>query len=189
MYENLPRILFDYGQKRSATERGFQPCLLGSVTCGDVAAGDAGFMFFLLRMAFWLGLVLVLLPIGPHSAARRAGQRHRGHFGGLRHRRRSAAVLRASARACTVGSQVATAIGYRAQAGAKMLYDVLSERWRRATPARSPTGDERQPAKRRWKSPAQRPSQSTLTPADLAPAWRGPAPRKDGKHPHSLRMQ
>jgi len=25
-------------------------------------------------------------------------------------------------------------------------------------------------------------SQSTLTPADLAPTWRGPASRKDGKH-------
>ena len=29
--------------------------------------------------------------------------------------------------ACTVGSQVATAIGYRAQAGAKMLYEFLTE--------------------------------------------------------------
>ena len=29
--------------------------------------------------------------------------------------------------ACTVGSQVATAIGYKAQAGAKMLYEVLTE--------------------------------------------------------------
>ena len=25
-------------------------------------------------------------------------------------------------------------------------------------------------------------SQNTLTPADLAPAWRGPQPRKDAKH-------
>jgi len=31
------------------------------------------------------------------------------------------------------------------------------------------------------KSAAERPSQSTLTPADLAPAWRGPPARKDGK--------
>src|SRR6202049_5221517 len=28
------------------------------------AAGDTGLMFFLLRMAFWLGVVLVLLPSG-----------------------------------------------------------------------------------------------------------------------------
>ena len=32
------------------------------------------------------------------------------------------------------------------------------------------------------KSEADRPSQSTLTPTDLAPSWRGPPARKDGKH-------
>jgi hypothetical protein len=31
------------------------------------------------------------------------------------------------------------------------------------------------------KSPAERASQSTLTPADLAPAWHGPPPHKDAK--------
>ncbi len=36
---------------------------------------------------------------------------------------------------------------------------------------------------RRWTSPRpKRASQNTLTPADLAPAWRGPPPRKDAKH-------
>jgi hypothetical protein len=86
-------------------------------------------MFFLLRMAFWLGVVLVLLPTGAAPRSPSAGEVNT-----------SEAISAASATvgdmrgfctrqpdACTVGSQVATTIGYKAQAGAKMLYDVLTE--------------------------------------------------------------
>ena len=86
-------------------------------------------MFFLLRMAFWLGVVLVLLPTGAAPRSPSASEVNA-----------SEAISAASATvgdmrgfctrqpdACTVGSQVATTIGYKAQAGAKMLYDVLSE--------------------------------------------------------------
>ena len=92
-------------------------------------AGDVGVMFFLLRMAFWLGVVLLLLPTG---AAQRSPS--------VSEVNASEAISAASATvgdvrgfctrqpdACTVGSQVATAIGYKAEAGAKMLYEVLSE--------------------------------------------------------------
>ncbi len=87
-------------------------------------------MFFLLRMAFWLGLVLILLPSGSSQQAPRQAQ-----VGA------SDAISAASATvgdlrqfctrqpdACTVGSHVATQLGYKAQAGAKMLYDFLTER-------------------------------------------------------------
>jgi hypothetical protein len=65
-----------------------------------------------------------------------------------------------------------------------MLYDFLTERWGRARPDRLPAGG------RRWRQGLgdgkagrrRKASQNTLTPADLAPAWRGPAPRKDAKH-------
>jgi hypothetical protein len=88
--------------------------------------------------------------------------------------------------ACTVGSQVATTIGYKAQAGAKMLYDVLTEAL-----APHETGTVSNPPSRRVagtriapdRTSVERTSQSTLTPADLAPSWRGPLPRKDGRHP------
>ena len=93
------------------------------------AAGDTGLMFFLLRMAFWLGVVLVLLPSGSAQHATQSSD-----VGA------SDAVSAASATvqdmrgfctrqpdACTVGSQVAVSLGYRAQAGAKMLYDFLTE--------------------------------------------------------------
>jgi hypothetical protein len=135
------------------------------------AAGNAGLMFFLLRMAFWLSVVLVLLPSG--ATQRGPSTSDVGA---------SAAVSAASATvhdlegfcarepdACTVGSHLATTMGYRARAGAKMLYDFLSEAL-----AQRETGSLGRDPNR---SAVQRSSQNTLTPADLAPAWHGPAPK------------
>ncbi len=142
-------------------------------------------MFFLLRMAFWLGVVLVLLPSGSAQHATQSGD-----VGA------SEAVSAASATvrdvrgfcnrqpdACTVGSQVAVSLGYRAQAGAKMLYDFLTEAMAPKETGALPQGAaprgslaKVEPAK---SSPS---SQNTLTPADLAPAWHGPQPPKDAKH-------
>ena len=92
-------------------------------------AGDVGLMFFLLRMAFWLGLVLILLPSGSSSEPRR-------RIGSTRPQAISAASATVGdlrqfctrqPDACTVGSHVATELGYKAQAGAKMLYDFLTD--------------------------------------------------------------
>src|SRR3984885_242686 len=93
------------------------------------AAGDVGLMFFLFRMAFWLGLVLILLPSGSSERPAPATEVNA-----------SQAISAASATvgdlrqfcirqpdACTVGSHVATQLGYKAQAGAKMLYEFLTE--------------------------------------------------------------
>jgi hypothetical protein len=143
-------------------------------------------MFFLLRMTFWLGLVLVLLPIGAGKSTSQGNEVSA-----------TEAISAASATvgdlrgfcgrqpdACAVGAQVATAIGYRAQAGAKMLYEALSEAM-----APRDTGSVGGPASRNAeggrtaeKSAAERASQNTLTPTDLVPAWRGPSARKDAKH-------
>jgi len=143
-------------------------------------------MFFLLRMTFWLGLVLVLLPFGAaqHSpsggdvSASEAISAASATVGDLR------GFCGRQPDACTVGSQMASAIGYRAQAGAKILYEALSEAM-----APRETGSVGNSASKNTvgkaaaeKSAAEHPSQSTLTPADLAPAWRGPPARKDGKH-------
>jgi DNA-binding transcriptional regulator YdaS (Cro superfamily) len=143
-------------------------------------------MFFLLRMTFWLGLVLVLLPFGSaqqNSAANEVSA--------------SEAISAASATvgdlrgfcgrqpdACAVGSQVASTLGYRAQAGAKMLYEVLSEAMapRETGSVGSALSKNIGGKAAAEKSAAERASQGTLTPADLAPAWRGPPARKDGKH-------
>src|SRR5271170_7664959 len=91
-------------------------------------AGDVGFMFFLLRMAFWLGLVLILLPSG---SSQRAPASEVGASDAITAASATVGDLRQFCTrqpdACTVGTQVATALGYKAQAGAKMLYDFLTE--------------------------------------------------------------
>jgi Family of unknown function (DUF5330) len=144
-------------------------------------------MFFLARMTFWLGLVLVLLPFGStqHNlsgnevSAGEAISAASATVGDLR------GFCARQPDACAVGSQVASTIGFRAQAGAKILYEALSEAMAprdtgsvgnsvAKTIAGKTAGE---------KSAAERASQNTLTPADLAPAWRGPLARKDSKHP------
>jgi uncharacterized protein DUF5330 len=152
------------------------------------AAGDAVLMFFLLRMAFWLGVVLVLLPSG--STSRGPSVSEIGAANAISAASATVSDLRGfCARqrdACSVGSQVATAIGYKAQAGAKMLYDVLTEALapRETGSLASGTGRDGVPAKSGSdNSSPDRASQNTLSSTDLIPAWRGPQPRKDGKHP------
>jgi Family of unknown function (DUF5330) len=152
-------------------------------TAATRVVGDVGLMFFLLRMAFWLGLVLILLPTGSSqrepaasevdasdaiSAASATVQDLRGFCG-------------RQPGACTVGSQVATAIGYKAQAGAKMLYDLLTEALAPRETGSVGNGS-RSALKTLPDKAAGNTSQNTLTPPDLAPAWRGPSPRKDGRH-------
>jgi hypothetical protein len=150
-------------------------------------------MFFLLRMAFWLSVVLILLPSGG------AQRQPAGEVGA------SDAVSAASdtvhdlkgfctrePNACTVGSRLVVAMGYRAQAGAKMLYDFLTEAVAsKDSPndtgslgngSAAATGRSAMDRSAMHSSPLQKASQNTLTPTDLAPAWRGPAPRKNVRH-------
>src|SRR4051812_13838298 len=87
-------------------------------------------MFFLLRMAFWLGLVLVLLPREKTPESEKLPQ-----IGA------SEAVSAATAAvsdmsqfckrqptACEVGGQAATAIGQRATEGARKLYQIITDK-------------------------------------------------------------
>jgi uncharacterized protein DUF5330 len=87
-------------------------------------------MFFLLRMAFWLGLVLVLLPREKTPESDKVPQ-----VGA------SEAVSAATAAvsdmsqfckrqpaACEVGGQAATVIGQRAQDGARKLYKIITDK-------------------------------------------------------------
>ncbi|MGJ4962636.1 DUF5330 domain-containing protein [Bradyrhizobium sp. HKCCYLRH3061] len=99
-------------------------------------------MFFLLRMAFWLGLVLVLLPrekspdadklpqINAHEAVQAA----------------TAAVsdmsqfCKRQPQACEVGGQAATVIGHRAQEGARKIYQIITDK---AEGAEKPAGTDK----------------------------------------------
>jgi hypothetical protein len=136
-------------------------------------------MFFLLRMAFWLGLVLVLLPSGSSQrpqgsqvAASEAISAASATVGDLRQ------FCARQPDACTVGSHVASQLGSRAQAGAKMLYEFVTENLKRQEAG----GDNAGRDGKSDRALADKDSQNTLTPADLATPWRGPAPRKDARH-------
>jgi hypothetical protein len=133
-------------------------------------------MRFLLRMAFWLGLVLVLLPSGGSKPLPQGQVSTSEAFSAAR-----AAVsdmrqfCERQPDACVVGSQTATTIGYRLQAGAKVLYEFLSDRFGQSETATGTASAKLAPL------PVARPSQQTLTAADLAPAWRGPQPHKEAR--------
>jgi Family of unknown function (DUF5330) len=140
-------------------------------------------MFFLLRMAFWLGLVLILLPSGTSQQGPAVSD-----VGA------SDAISAASATvsdvrgfcsrqpdACSVGSQVAAALGHKAQAGAKMIYEFLTQAVSSHATGSLATGGSRAKTVSDKES-ADKASQNTLSPADLQAPWRGPSVRKDPKH-------
>ena len=129
-------------------------------------------MFFLLRMAFWIGLVLVLLPRDKTPESDKSPQ-----VGA------SEAVSAATAAvsdmsqfckrqpaACEVGGQAATVIGQRAQAGAKKLYQIITDK--RAPDHTGSIGAVSGTTERPdWAAPP-----DTLKPDDLQMEWRLSAP-------------
>lgn len=139
-------------------------------------------MFFLLRAAFWLGVVLVLLPTfaGDERAKPSAAQSQMNASDAV-----SAATATVSdlvqfcdrqPDACTIGAQAAALVGEQAQAGAKILYDYLIDR-ANPTTGSVPASTGR-PQKAAGKTTDA--GRDTLIPADRVPAWRGPAaPQKD----------
>jgi hypothetical protein len=136
-------------------------------------------MWFLVRMAFWLAVVLVLLPSGGSQPTPGVNV---SAFDAMSAAKATVTDMRSFCErqpdACSVGSQAAVALGHRAQAGAKVLYEYLNERF-----GSNETGSVT--AATNGKSvplPVARPSQHTLSPADMAPPWRGPR-----KEPHTDR--
>lgn len=132
-------------------------------------------MWFLLRMTFWLGIVLVLLPnvgsqSGPTSRinAIEALLAAKELVTDIQH------ICERQPEACAVGSQTTVTLGERARAGAKILYGLLGERF--ASYGRKPG----QTAESVPTSPRAQ-LQGTLRPADLSPPWRAPQPM-DNEH-------
>ena len=87
-------------------------------------------MFFLLRMAFWLGIVLALLPTDrtaqsdklPQVAATDAVSAATAAVSDM------AQFCTRQPVACDIGGQAATVVTHRAQAGAKKVYDFITEK-------------------------------------------------------------
>jgi uncharacterized protein DUF5330 len=132
-------------------------------------------MRFLLKLAFWLTVVVLLLPSNRAQqdapAAKLGASDAVSATGAVVADVRQFCVRQPDA--CAVGSHALVEFGHKAQAGAKMLYDFLGEK----------VGHD--PARNEQVAGARKPSQNTLTPADLATPWRGPPPRRtsDARHP------
>jgi hypothetical protein len=154
-------------------------------------------MFFLLRLAFWLGLVLVLLPRNktpeseklPQVSVSEAVQAATAAVSDM------SQFCKRQPAACEVGGQAATVIGVRAQEGARKIYQTLTDR-KASEGDKKPDGDkksvegDRKPSDAAKKSPdhtgsiggnedtdpvlAQSAPHDTLTQDDLALEWRGP---------------
>lgn len=135
-------------------------------------------MRFLLRMAFWFGVVLVLIPSGGSQpmpktdlSATEAMSAAKAAYGDMRQ------FCERQADVCNAGSQAAIVIGHRAQAGAKIVYEFLNEQLGpietgSVSPGHAGSAVPLPPAK---------PSQHTLTAADIGPAWRGPQPQREAR--------
>ena len=84
-------------------------------------------MRFLIKAAFWLTVVVMLLPSekpskGPQVGAGEAVSAANSAMSDMRQ------FCARQKEACAVGSQAAVEFGHKAQSGAKMLYELLSDR-------------------------------------------------------------
>lgn len=126
-------------------------------------------MFFLLRMAFWLTVVCLLLPTGGTSTspdaqidASQAVTLAGAAVSDMR------GFCERQADACVVGTKVATALGHKAEAGARTLYEFVSTKLNEKSPAVEKTAAK--------VVPASAVDHGTLTAADMAPSWHAPVP-------------
>jgi hypothetical protein len=144
--------------------------LTGSTATRSKKAGRGREMFFLLRMVFWIGLVLVLLPrdktpdsdklpkVGASEAvsAATAAVSDMSQF------------CKRQPAACEVGGQAATVIGQRAQAGARKLYQIITDK-RSPDHTGSIGGVENADTSLMATAP-----RDTLTPDDMQVEWQAP---------------
>lgn len=132
-------------------------------------------MFFLLRMGFWLTVVCVLLPSGGANTTAPDANIDATQAVSLA----SAAVSDARGfcdrqpDACVVGGKVAVAIGHKAEAGARTIYEFINAKLAEK-PAPADTATKTVPVSATSAIGAA--SKGTLTPADLQPAWHAPVP-------------
>ncbi len=125
-------------------------------------------MFFLLRVAFWLSIVVILLPSDP---AQKADAQVKAAVSPIEALGAAQAAVEDARgfctrkpEACEIGSQALQTFGQKAQMGSKYLYEFLSDRFGDAHSDKV-TG-----------TIAERPGRQTLTPADAGPAWKAPSP-------------
>jgi hypothetical protein len=124
-------------------------------------------MFFLLRMAFWLGVVCVLLPSGGTKSTSPEAQIDATQAVSLAGAAMSdmRGFCERQPDACVVGGKVAVAIGHKAEAGARTIYEFINAK---LTEKSAPAD----------KTPSKLPASAngTLTQGDMQPTWHAPVP-------------
>ncbi|MGY8636888.1 DUF5330 domain-containing protein [Bradyrhizobium sp. 14AA] len=141
-------------------------------------------MRFLLRITFWLGLVLVLLPRDKTPESEKLPQ-----IGAADAVQAATAAVsdmtqfcKRQPAACEVGGQAATIIGQRAQDGARKIYQIINDKKEHITNEKNEKTDKKAPDHTgsiamagEGDVAASEAPRDTLTQDDLALEWRGPA--------------
>jgi hypothetical protein len=124
-------------------------------------------MFFLLRMAFWLGVVCVLLPSGAKTTSADANidaKQAMTLAGAAMSDMRGFCDRQPDA--CVVGGKVAVAIGHKAEDGARTIYEFITTKLNETSAPAEKTAAKEAPAS----------GQGTLTSTDVQPVWHAPVP-------------
>jgi len=158
-------------QSTGPTSRSIDPASVSATAMKTSWKTRGRVMWFLVRTAFWLSIVIVLLPT-PDSV--KLPESNVGTAQAVSAASATMSDMRQfcarQPEACEVGSAALTQFGHKAQASAKWLYEFLSDKLgtQHAAPARVEP-----------KLPADHDlSKNTLTPSDAAPRWRGQADAK-----------
>ncbi|EJN12376.1 hypothetical protein PMI42_04263 [Bradyrhizobium sp. YR681] len=141
-------------------------------------------MRFLLRITFWLGLVLVLLPRDktpesdklPQIGAADAVQAATAAVSDV------SQFCKRQPAACEVGGQAATIIGQRAQDGAKKIYQMINDKKEQITNEKNEKTDSKKAPDHTGSialagegdAASSEAPRDTLSQDDLALEWRGP---------------
>jgi Family of unknown function (DUF5330) len=134
-------------------------------------------MFFLLRLAFWVGLVLVLLPRDKNPDQDKAPQINASEAISAA----TAAVsdmsqfCKRQPTACEVGGQAATVIGQRAQGGARKVYQYITDKPDK-TDKRAPDHTGSIGGMEGAEAAQSDVAHDTLTPDDMQIEWQGASP-------------
>jgi hypothetical protein len=141
-------------------------------------------MRFLLRITFWLGLVLVLLPRDKTPESEKLPQ-----IGAADAVQAATAAVsdvtqfcKRQPAACEVGGQAATIIGQRAQDGAKKIYQIINDKKEQLE--KNDKNDNKKAPDHTGSialagegdAASSETPRDTLSQDDLALEWRGPAP-------------
>ena len=143
-------------------------------------------MFFLIRTAFWVSLLLLVLPIGGGSKGDGPSAGDRASIDAMSAFAAAGATIsdvtgfcQRQPDACAVGGQALKLVGERARESASLLSDYFGQDGKNAdTPAAEiKTGSAHSAAASAAKPaavPASAPGRQTLSASDRKTAWRGP---------------